>query len=262
MIIAPSSSVNAQGIAGARATAMSGVSLGLQDVWSGFHNQANLVSLSGVSAGVFAENRFDIKQLGDKGLVAALPFRHSAVGITYRSFGYHAYRNSKFGIAYAIELAEKFALGVQMNYHQIQFGQHYGRTGALSVEGGFIYRMTQQLNIAVHITNPTRAKLDSYNDVRLPTLLRMGLGYLFSEKVYTAMEVRKSDMGRAAIHAAIEYSPIAQFFLRGGVSTEPSGYSFGFGYRWTEWQGDIAAGYHPVLGFTPQLSITHGLQKQ
>lgn len=252
----------AQSDAGARASAMAGTALSNEDVWSGFHNQAGLAHLEGLSAGVFVENRFAMKELGDKGLTIAMPFRNSAIGINYRSLGYSAFSNSKAGLAYSMKLAEKFSLGIQLNYHAVRIGENYGNANTVSFEGGFLYKMTDKLSIAGHIFNPTRAKLADFNDERIPSLMRFGLGYKFSEKVRMNAEVRKASDAKASLRAAIEYWVIEPLAIRAGFGTDPARYTFGFGYRLKEFQLDVAAGYHLMLGFTPQLSLTYSMSKK
>ncbi len=257
-----SNTIFSQSDAGARAAAMAGTSLSNEDVWSGFHNQAGLAHIESFSAGVFAENRFAMKELGDKGLTLALPFRNSAFGLNYRSFGYSAFSNSKAGLAYAMKLAEKFSLGIQLNYHSLRIGENYGTANTISIECGFLYKMTDKLSIAAHIYNPTRAKLADFNDERIPSLMRFGLGYKFSEKVRMNAEVRKSSDAKASLRAAIEYWVIEPLAIRAGFGTDPARYTFGFGYRLKDFQLDVAAGYHLMLGFTPQLSLTYSMSKK
>lgn len=253
---------NAQNDAGANVAAMAGTGLGIQDVWSGFHNQAGLAHLESFSAGVFAENRFAMKELGDKGVTIGLPVRNGAFGINYRSFGYSAFSNSKAGLAYAMKLTDKFSLGVQLNYHAIRIGENYGKAQTFSIEGGFLYQMSEQLSVAGHIYNPTRAKLAEFNDERIPSLFRFGLGYKFSDKVRMNGEVRKASDAKANLRVGLEYWVIEPLAIRAGFGTDPARYTFGFGYRLKDFQLDFAAGYHLLLGFTPQLSLTYSMNNK
>src|SRR5688572_19379989 len=91
----PGLTAKAQNIQGARATALGGAAITLDDVWSSFHNQAGLARLEGFSAGVYYENRFMLKELGEKGLAVGLPVGNGAFGLSFRSFGYTAYSDSR-----------------------------------------------------------------------------------------------------------------------------------------------------------------------
>jgi hypothetical protein len=262
MWIGIGTTARAQNDAGANVAAMAGTGLSNQDVWSGFHNQAGLAHLESFSAGVFAENRFAMKELGDKGVAIGLPVRNGAFGINFRSFGYSAFSNSKASLAYAMKLTDKFSLGVQLNYHAIRIGENYGKAQTFSVEGGFLYQMTEQLSVAGHVYNPTRAKLAEFNDERIPSLFRFGLGYKFSDKVRMNAEVRKASDAQANLRVGLEYWVIEPLAVRAGFGTDPARYTFGFGYRLKDFQLDVAAGYHLLLGFTPQLSLTYSMAKK
>lgn len=153
---------------------LSGSVVTLDDVWSNFHNPASLAGLEGFSAGVYYENRFMLSQFSDKGIALGLPVGNGAFGLSFRSFGYSAYSDSKAGLAYGMKLSDHLSVGVEANYHSFRIAEGYGVQQSISVEGGFRYVMTDHLTIAAHINNPTRAKLSSFNDERIPTTLRAG----------------------------------------------------------------------------------------
>lgn len=247
---------HAQDAPGGRATALGGSALVLDDVWSGFHNQAGAVHLPGLSAGAYYESRFGLNELSDKGLVVAMPFRKSAFGINYRSFGYSLFTNSRAGLFYAQKLSEKFSVGVQFNYYSLRLGENYGTRSTVGMEGGFLYRYNAKLSFAGHIQNPTRAGFTDYNNERMPSILRFSGGYQFSEKVMMLAEVKKPDNAGYIVSGGVEYFPADQIAIRGGFNSNQS-FSFGFGWRIKTLTIDAAAGFHAVLGFTPQISLNY-----
>ncbi len=251
----------AQNSPGARNTAMGGVGAVHDDVWSGFHNQAGLVHLNAAGAGVFYENRFMLKELSDKGVIAALPYGNSAFAISLRSFGYSAFSNSKAGLAYALKLSDKFSFGVQINYHSIRIGENYGTQHNVSFEGGFLYKYNQKLIFAAHVANPTRAKLADYNDERLPSILRLGVAYKFSEKVMLSGEIKKPSDADVSVHGGLEYWVVKEMALRAGFNTLNT-FSFGFGWKTKVLLIDASAGFNSTLGFTPQISLTYSGTKK
>lgn len=246
----------AQNAPGARASGMGGSYLVMQDVWSAVHNQAGLVYSESVQAGIFYENRFGLKELSDKGIVASMPFRKGAFGISYRSFGYSGYNLSRAGLAYAMRLGEKLSAGIQFNYLTTRLGENYGTNSGISVEAGFLYQMSEKISLAAHLYNPNRTKLSDYNDERFPSRMRFGAGYRFGEKVILTGEVQKPSDSHATVRAGLEYLPAKNMAIRAGLGTDPAQYTFGFGYKINAFQIDAATGYHLVLGFTPQISIT------
>lgn len=246
----------AQDAQGGRATALGGSALVLDDVWSGFHNQAASVYLPGLAAGAYYESRFAMSELSYKGVVVAMPFRKSAFGLNYNSFGYSLFSNSRAGLFYAQKLSEKFSVGVQFNYYSLRLGENYGTRGTVGMEGGFLYRYNTKLSLAAHIQNPTRAGFTDYNNERSPSILRFSAGYRFSDKVMMLAEVKKPDNAGYKVSGGVEYIPVEQIAIRAGFNSNQS-FTFGFGWRIKTLSIDAAAGFHAVLGFTPQVSLNY-----
>ncbi|MFM9984572.1 MAG: hypothetical protein ACKVOK_05025 [Flavobacteriales bacterium] len=255
-----STALQAQDAPGGRATALGGSALVLDDVWSGFHNQAGAVHLPGLSAGAYYESRFALNELSDKGIVVAMPFRKSAFGLNYRSFGYSLFTNSRAGLFYAQKLSDKFSVGLQFNYYSLRLGENYGSRGTVGMEGGFLYRYNTKLSVAAHIQNPTRAGFTDFNNERLPSILRFSAGYRFSDKVMMIAEVKKPDNAGYKVSGGIEYFPATQIAIRGGFNSDQS-FSFGFGWKIKTLTIDAAAGFHAVLGFTPHISLNYTPQR-
>src|SRR5437879_770897 len=80
---------------GGRSSAMGNASVSLADVWSAHHNQAGLGFEKNISAGVYYENRFLLKELGVKGAVIALPEKGGTFGLCVTNFGYSLYSEKK-----------------------------------------------------------------------------------------------------------------------------------------------------------------------
>ena len=85
------------------------------------------------------------------------------------------------------------------------------------------------MTIGAHVFNPTRSKISDYNDERLPTIIRFGGDYDFSDKVKVAVETEKDMAQKAVFKAGIEYKPVKEFYLRAGIGTNPTLTCFGFG---------------------------------
>jgi hypothetical protein len=248
--------------AGGRSTGMAGAYAALNGGWSAFHNQAGLASVQSIDAGVYYENRFGLNALSDKGVFAAARMSKGVFAASYHSFGYSEFASSKGGLAYAMGLGEKLDVGIQLNYYSVRLGENYGRANAVSAEAGFLYRLNSKLTLAAHISNPNRAKLSEYLDERIPAVFRMGGTYMFSKQLLMTGEVYKDTQFDAAVRAGIEYRITESIALRGGFASAPRQFTFGFGWRLQQWMFDMAAAYHPVLGFNPHVSFTYSGQTE
>jgi len=247
---------------GARSIAMGGFTTTLTDVWSTNNNQAGLGFNRSISGGIYYESRFLLKETGYKAGAFVLPVKTGALGLSVTSFGYELYSRTNVGLSYGQRFGQKFSVGVQLNYFNTKLSENYGQKNAFTASLGLMAKLNKELTIGVHVYNPTRSKLAEYNNERIPTIMKLGLDYKFSEKVFVAVETEKDIEYDALIKAGIEYHIIDVLYLRGGVSSNPSLTSFGFGLLLKDFKLDIASSYHQTLGLTPSISIVYTKAKK
>jgi len=247
---------------GARSAGMGNASVTLSDVWSTHNNQAGLAWLQTPSIGVYYQNKFSVSELSNLGLAYARPLKKGTIGFQWSNFGYSLYQENKIGLAYALQLSENLSGGVQLDYLRTQLGGIYGSNSALAAEIGLQAKLTSKVTIGAHFYNPTRAKLNDYNKEAIATIMRLGIDYRFSEKVLLVIETEKDIDHIAMLKTGIEYKANDKFYFRAGVATGPSLGSFGFGLNMEKYKLDIAASYHQVLGFSPELSFVYQFKKK
>ncbi len=246
---------------GARSSAMGNASVSLCDVWSAQHNQAGLGFLHDYSGGIYYENRFLLKELSIKGGSLAVPVNGGTFGLCITSFGYTQYSENKYSVSFAKAFGNKLSAGIAMDYLSTKIAEGYGSRNVLAAEAGIIAKPLKGLTIGAHVYNPTRAKISSYNDERLPTIIRFGGDYCFSDKVILAIETEKDIAQKAVFKAGVEYKIVKEFYLRCGISTNPTLSSFGFGVNLQNFKIDCSATYHQVLGISPQIGLSYLIRK-
>ena len=242
---------------GARSAAMANASVGMSDVWSTQHNQAGLAFIRHFSAGVNYENRFLLKALSIKSGAFAIPVKAGTFGLCVRSFGYTLYKENKYGVSFAKGFGNKFAAAATFNYLTTNIAENYGNTSCFTGEIGIQAKPLSALTIGAHLYNPTRSTLNKLTNERLPTIMRLGIHYEFSKKGSVVIETEKDMARKTVFKAGIEYIPIKEFYLRMGIATNPALSSFGFGAHLKNFNIDIAANYHQVLGITSQISLAY-----
>lgn len=244
---------------GARTQGMGGCGAALHnDVWGVQNNQASLASLETFQAGVFYESRFMISELGMKAFAAGYPTKNGTFGLNVNSFGYSQYGETKAGIAYAKKLGEHFSMGVQLDYFNTRIGENYGSTSAVGGEIGLLAEPVKNLTLGLHLFNPTRARLNGNLDERIPTIMRFGLSYKFSEQVFIIAEAEKDVDYKTTFRGGIEYRPVPSFYIRAGAASNPGLVAMGFGVVLKKFRLDIATSFHSVLGLSPSVGLQYG----
>jgi len=244
---------------GARSAGLANASVTFSDVWSSFHNQAGLAFLKNTEAGAYFENKFFLSDLSVKGFSLGIPTTKAGTfALSATLFGGSLYNEKKAGIGYAKKLGEKFSAGVQLDYLSTFIAEDYGSRSSFVVEAGLLAEPVKNLKIGIHIFNPNRAKLAEYADERIPTIMRLGASYTFSEKVLLCAEEEKDIDQSSVFKAGLEYHVAEVLFIRGGIATNPSLSTFGFGLKINkQFMVDMAASWHQQLGFSPQFSLQY-----
>lgn len=248
---------------GARSIGLANASVTLADCWSAFHNQAALAWFDRAAAGASYDNRFTISELSTKGFVFALPVKAGTFAVSGDVFGYSQYNEKKAGLAFAKKLGEKFSAGVQLDYLNTFINDdQYGSHTTFAVEGGLLAEPLKNFRIGLHVYNISRAKLAAYADEKIPTIFRLGASYKFSGKLLWSVEEEKDIDQKAVFKSGLEYHVADALYLRGGVGTNPTLFSFGFGLKMGRLMLDMASTYHQILGFSPAISLTYQFGKE
>ena len=240
--------------AGARSVGMGYTGITYTDINSIFSNQAGLAHLETMAVTAYGEQRFLVSAIKAIGFGAALPTRSGTFGLSLHYFGFEQYNEQRIGLAYGRKLLEKLSIGAQLLMLNTRIPE-YGNKAAFTFEVGAQAELLPQLHLGIHLFSPGRVKLAEEN--LMPTVLKLGLSYLPSNKLSLLAEVEKDIDYDARAKFGIEYQIIDPLFLRFGVATQPSQLSFGLGYALPNGLSiDIASTYHQVLGFTPAAGIT------
>jgi hypothetical protein len=244
---------------GARSAAMGHASVTNIDVWAVHHNQAALGFLEKSAVAVSYESRFLTNNLSQKGAVGAIKLKKfGTISLNVSQFGYSQYNDNKFGLGYAMKLAEEISIGAQVNYQYIAFGANdYDGLNVLTTEVGVLAKLTDKISLGAHIFNLNYAKVSDYDNEHIPMIIRLGAGFQFSKEFVGNAEVEKSLEQDANIKLGAEYTFFEKLAVRGGINTQPFSNSFGLGYKISGLSIDVAANYHSVLGYSPQASLQY-----
>ena len=245
---------------GARSAGMGYTGVTYTDINSLFTNQAGLAMLEGFAATAFAEQRYFLSELQGLSAGAALPTNSGTFGLSINYFGFEDYNEQRAGLAYGRKLSNKLAMGAQLLVLNTRIPE-YGNKTNLTFEAGLLAQLLPQLHLGFHVYSPARIQL--VEDEFLPSVFRLGLNYLPSEKLKILAEVEKDIDYPVRSKLGLEYAIVDALKMRVGAATQPVTLSFGLGYQLDNGLSlDIASSYHEVLGFTPAAGVTYAIGKK
>jgi hypothetical protein len=255
ILILPLNAANDNYTLGSRSAGLANATVMLPDLWSVHHNQAGLAFIDKITLGFHHENKFIVPEFSLQAFAAAIPAKPGTIGFSYSYFGYHSYHETKVGLSFGRTLGKFFAAGVQLDYLHTFIAEEYGNQGNLAIETGILAIPLENLFIGAHIFNPTRTKISAYNEERVPTILRAGIGYKFAGRIFICMETEKELDSRPIYKSGIEFMFFDKLFVRTGISTNPTQNTFGIGYSYKGFKANVAFTLHQQLGLTPHFSL-------
>jgi hypothetical protein len=239
---------------GARAVGLGGAAVTLADSWALSNNPAGIATLKQVQLGAYAHNRFSLKELTTVGLLAVLPtHRWGTVGLDAQRFGGDLYNEQRLGIGLAHQLGV-VRLGLKADVLQVRVKEWGSRkTVALSLGGQS--ELVPGLTFGALIYNLNQAKLAQFQDERVPTVMKMGLGYQATAKVLLVAEAEKELEHPVAVKAGIEYQVLPALALRTGFNSGTRAGTAGVEVAFGQFQVGYAAGAQHRLGMSHYLSL-------
>ncbi|MDB5234877.1 MAG: hypothetical protein JWR44_1870 [Hymenobacter sp.] len=288
--LAPDAAVMAQGngpgVRGARAAGLGNASVGISgEVWSMGNNVAGLSEIQRPTVGFYAENRYFSPALNVGALTLALPLgrqpvsaapaadgaaiaptaaarswaRHGVVAVEAQRFGGTLYNETRLGLGYGYRLGQ-ISLGGRVDMLQVSIEGLGSRRVVLGTLGGQIEIIPQRLSFGASLYNLSQTKLASYQDERVPTVLRAGLAYHPSSQVLLLVETEKDVERDANFKAGLEYRPVPVLAVRLGLASLTEQASAGVGVAAGAFQIDYAASFQQALGFSQHLSVSRTLR--
>ncbi len=242
-------------------TALSAYSSKQTDPFGFTGNQAALAKLERAGIGVWGERRFLLAETSVYGLAAGFPTKMGNFGVQLNYSGFSNFNDNKVGLAYARNLGKLLDLGVQFNYYGYRIPQ-YGNASAINFEIGAIMHISEKFHAGVHAYNPVGGKLGKEEDEKLASAYKLGLGYDATDNFFVSAELEKEEGRPVNVNGGVQYQFKKRFFARAGfVSQSGSAYG-GAGVGWKNMRLDVAANYHPQLGFSPGLLLVVNFKKE
>lgn len=255
VLMLASQPVLSQQTIGARSVSMGMVSSALtENDWALFGNPAT-ISSEKLEIGFYGLRYYGFPEITDISTNANLPVKFGIVAIGFSRFGDELFSETNLRAGLAIQ-KDRFSGGIALHYNHLSFGGDYGSGGAVGINLGVLFQVTDQFYLgskARNINNPKYAF--DVGDEDLASDLNVGFSYHMEDKATLYIDVVKDVRFPVSYRGGLEIEIVESFIGRVGISTEPVTYSFGFGYQHTRFDINLAVQQHEVLGMSPGLDM-------
>lgn len=241
----------------ARSLGMAGVRVMLADEWSGIGNQAGLAAITSPSFSIHYENYFLVPALGTGAFSICMPTRSGTFGFCFSNYGYASYRENQLCLSIGKAFGYRFRAGIGLHYLTVHQPSDMGNLSALVPALGIQALLLPDLTIGLQVFNPACQHYVPAGYLNLPVTGQAGLGYQLGQEVLICFEAEKQAHEKLQYRGGIEINLEQKLIARFGIySGEYPGYSFGIAFHSRLLFIDLAASRHPVLGFSPAISLS------
>lgn len=232
-----------------------------ENFWSIFCNPAGMIKTDKITAGISVENRFLLKELKYYSIGLLLPTKWGHTGLTFHHSGFNLFHTYQIGLSYARRLGSGISTGLKLYYLRYSYPEERRAHHLASFDLGIIFYLNSSLNIGIQVLSPVNAIRNSKYKITQPTIVRAGLAYLISSELLFLFEIDKALQEKISLRSGFEYSFRQQIFIRAGLRTQPTQFSFGIGLKYSGLVIDMASSYNTILGFSPSISVLKKLAK-
>lgn len=248
---------------GGRSSSLGRCSVALNDFWSCNNNPAGIASYKFLSAGIYYENRFMIKELGYKSAGLIFPIKQGALGVGINQFGYNLYNENVIGIIYARSFGKYLCLGLKLDYIFIKYNNdNYLNINTVTFEFGAQSYITENICLAWYILNPTHVKIRSPNIAKFPIIMRLGISYKATDDFMITSEIEENFRDNISFRFGLEYGIIKNVHLRCGFQLNSNIITFGIGFNFKTFNIDISSEINQALGTSLQCSLTFNIRNK
>jgi hypothetical protein len=255
-----SSGLQASGIyviADARSRSLAMADAAITGDATGWSNPAALAFLKRPCINLSAENPWCISELAAGAFSFCLPVKAGTFAVSFTRYGCAAFHESQAGLSFGKSLGKKVKAGINLDYMKIKQYGDYGNLYAVIPSFGVQILPVSGLSLGCRVSNPGGQGYNPRGFMKLPVLIKAGVAYQPDAEILFCFELRNESGYKPVYCGGIEYNFEKQFAFRMGLSSS-SGmqYNLGIGYTGKHLKTDIAVSHHPVLGFSPAITIT------
>lgn len=195
-------------------------------------------------------NRYGVKELSTYAGMINFPNKYLDTGLYVSRYGIDAYNETTVSMNFYKKLSGYLSLGIRINYLNLHYSGRESNKSLLTGDIGLLTRPVKNCTFSVLAINPLQTTFKAgEEELEIPALLLVGVSYQPVNNFLLTAEVEKDFAYPVVCKVGIEYAPIPQLSVRGGMSGKPFTPSFGAGIHISSFTVDLGFSRHPVLGF-------------
>jgi hypothetical protein len=245
------------GTGDSRTQGLGGAGSMLFDDATAMPNPASLATLGKACLNFYAEDHFFVPELVLGAISLCLPTKTGTFRMSYQNYGSAAYQERSTSLAFGKDFGDRVRAGIEIDYRTIHQFAENGNLHAFIPVFGVQVAPNRQFILGFQLSNPTGIDYYPKGCRRIPAAINTGVCYFAGDEILVCFEFQKESCYKPVYCGGVEYTWNKRMYFCLGLSSSPySQYSFGFGFRNVHLNMQAAVSHHPVLGYSPSITIT------
>ncbi len=229
-----------------RAAALGGAYAALLNSQSAiFGNPSSLAQNNNRRASILYGRSFGLKELANSGISVPVYSGWENIEIGLSRFGFSLYHEDIVSIGIAKRILNNAAVGLALRYLSIEI-RGYGSASTVGLDMGFSLKINSKLNLGVSAKNVNAPKLSKIESP-LARSVRIGASFTVDDNVLLIAEYQKEENEVTVYRVGSEIEILSDQYLRFGITSNPSSFSMGFGFRLNKIDVNYSFNTHPYL---------------
>ena len=224
-----------------------------KDAFSFNTNPACLGNMNTIYAGMLAERKWLLKELGGYAFSMAVPILKSGMGLSLKQSGDINYHEQGLELAYGKNLGA-LEFGICFGYLHTKAagypGISFGSAGA-----GIRFHVSEKLMTGWELEIPVFSIQTKTNREKSPQIFKMGFGYEQTPELFISIQIEKSSGLPLNVISTIDYRYQDQFDFSFGVNSIGGALYFKSGWKKNGLCIQLYTLYESFPGFSPGIAF-------
>ena len=230
------------------------------DPWAAANSPAGLSAGGGSCVGISGANGYLVSELNHFSFTCKHSFKRNGLDLAGTLSGFSIYLRQHYSLGYGRQFGNQWFAGVGLEYICLKAQGLYSAMHGATFKIGFLYLLSERVNISFLGINPFGIAFESNNGPALPPSYTCGISFHPEDYILLAFEVETDTEFHIMVKGAGEYSVRDRFFIRLGAISSPFRITSGVGFKYSRLLVEISTQYHSWLGFSPALSVSYHFQ--
>lgn len=244
----------------ARVTGMGGFSDAVEDPSHVFRNPALVAGGKSTVFQASVENRFGMRELTNRSLLASTSISYFQLGLGYSLFGVQSYSNQTVSGTVSIRTSAKSRVGIRTAWYQSQIqASENQQLSAPLLGAGFYYNFLPQWSWGMQFSVFSKQIYQVVPANIEPSFFSTALCWKPLETFKLTFGGETNQHKKMRIRSGLEWQLAHILALRIGVAGNPAKIYAGFGINHKSLIFDFSIEKHQILGYSPSISLTYSL---